>query len=101
VHIADNLPPSSADVTESGSLNPLEPSGPHRAVMGLLYRNFFIARHLGMVREGGVANVSERHLLRSPTLSSTMTCLVPGEIERCIVTPLVGAGVDIIHIATA
>jgi hypothetical protein len=35
--MADNLPPSSADVTESGSLNLPEPSGPHRHVMGLLY----------------------------------------------------------------
>jgi hypothetical protein len=35
--MADNLPPSSADVTESGSLNLPEPSGPHRPVMGLLY----------------------------------------------------------------
>jgi hypothetical protein len=30
-------PPSSADVTESGSLNLPEPSGPHRAVMGMIY----------------------------------------------------------------
>jgi hypothetical protein len=35
--MADNLPRSSADVTESGSLNLPEPSGPHRPVMGLLY----------------------------------------------------------------
>jgi hypothetical protein len=35
--MADNLPPSSADVTESGSLNLPEPSGPRRPVMGLLY----------------------------------------------------------------
>jgi hypothetical protein len=35
--MADNLPPSSADVTESGSLNLPEPSGPHRPVMGLIY----------------------------------------------------------------
>jgi hypothetical protein len=35
--MADNLPLSSADVTESGSLNLPEPSGPHRPVMGLLY----------------------------------------------------------------
>jgi hypothetical protein len=33
----DNLLPSSADVTESGSLNFPEPSGPHRPVMGMLY----------------------------------------------------------------
>jgi hypothetical protein len=32
-----NLPPSSADVTESGSLNLPEPSGPYRPLMGLLY----------------------------------------------------------------
>jgi hypothetical protein len=37
MRMADNLPPSSADVTESGSLNLPEPSGPHRPVMGLLY----------------------------------------------------------------
>jgi hypothetical protein len=35
--MADNLPPSSADVTESGSLNLAEPSGPYRPVMGLFY----------------------------------------------------------------
>jgi hypothetical protein len=35
--MADNLPPSSADVTESGSLNLPEPFGPHRPVMGMLY----------------------------------------------------------------
>jgi hypothetical protein len=35
--MADNQPLSSADVTESGTLNLPEPSGPHRPVMGLLY----------------------------------------------------------------
>jgi hypothetical protein len=35
--MADNLPPSSADVTDSGSLNLPEPSGLRRPVMGLLY----------------------------------------------------------------
>jgi hypothetical protein len=35
--MADNLPPSSANVTESGSLKLPEPSGPHRAVMAMLY----------------------------------------------------------------
>jgi hypothetical protein len=35
--MADNLPPSNADFMESGSLNLPEPSGPHSAVMGLLY----------------------------------------------------------------
>jgi hypothetical protein len=35
--MADNLPPSSADGTESGNLNLPEPSGPHRPVMGLIY----------------------------------------------------------------
>jgi hypothetical protein len=37
VRKAENLPLSSADVTESGSLNLPEPSGPHMPVMGLLY----------------------------------------------------------------
>jgi hypothetical protein len=40
--MADNLPPLSADVTESGSLNLPEPSGPHRPVMGLLYLFFYL-----------------------------------------------------------
>jgi hypothetical protein len=35
--MADNLPPSSADVTEFGSLNLPEMYGPHRPVMGLRY----------------------------------------------------------------
>jgi hypothetical protein len=34
---AGNLPLSSADVMESGSLNLPEPSGAHRPVMGLFY----------------------------------------------------------------
>jgi hypothetical protein len=34
VRKADNLPPSSADVMESGNINLPEPSGPHRPVMG-------------------------------------------------------------------
>jgi hypothetical protein len=42
VRKADNLPHSTADVTESGSLNLPEPSGPHRPVIGIL---FFIGRH--------------------------------------------------------
>jgi hypothetical protein len=33
--------PSSADVTESGSLNFPEPSGPHRPVMGMLYLYYY------------------------------------------------------------
>jgi hypothetical protein len=40
--MADNLPPSSADVTESGSLNFPEPAGPYRPVMGLLYLYFTV-----------------------------------------------------------
>jgi hypothetical protein len=35
--MADNLPHSRADVTESGCLNFQEPFEPHRPVMGLLY----------------------------------------------------------------
>jgi hypothetical protein len=37
VHKADNLPPSSADVTESGSLNLPETSGSHRPVREILF----------------------------------------------------------------
>jgi hypothetical protein len=37
VRKADNLRPSSANVTESGSLNLPENSGPHRPVMGMRY----------------------------------------------------------------
>jgi hypothetical protein len=35
--MTDKLPPSSADVTESGSIKVPEPSGSHRPVMGKLY----------------------------------------------------------------
>jgi hypothetical protein len=37
-----NLPPSTADITETGSLNLPEPSGSHRPVMGMLYLYFCI-----------------------------------------------------------
>jgi hypothetical protein len=48
--MADNLPPSSADVTESGSLNLPEPSDPYRPVMDYFtftfnYPNFAGERH--------------------------------------------------------
>jgi hypothetical protein len=33
--MADNLPPSSTNVTESVSINLPKPSGPHRSVMGM------------------------------------------------------------------
>jgi hypothetical protein len=46
VRIADNPPPSSADVMESGSLNLPEPSGPHSPVMGLLYPFFYCMIYL-------------------------------------------------------
>jgi hypothetical protein len=35
--MADNLSPSSTDVTESGSLNLPEPSRPHKSLMGMRY----------------------------------------------------------------
>jgi hypothetical protein len=38
---ADNLPTSSADVTESEYLNLPEPSGPHRLVTEMLYLSLF------------------------------------------------------------
>jgi hypothetical protein len=42
--MADNLPPSSADVTVSGSLNLPERSGPHRPVMGVPFFKKIIIR---------------------------------------------------------
>jgi len=41
VRTADNLPPSCAVVTKSGSLNFLEPSGPVQAGNGMLYLYLF------------------------------------------------------------
>jgi hypothetical protein len=41
VRKADNLPPYCAVVKKSVSLNCLDPSGPTRSVMGLLYLFFF------------------------------------------------------------
>jgi hypothetical protein len=40
--MADNLPPSSAGVTEYGSFNLAEPFGTHRPVMAKLYLYFII-----------------------------------------------------------
>jgi hypothetical protein len=40
--MADNLPPSSTDVKESGSLNLPESSGPRRPIMGLLYLYLYL-----------------------------------------------------------
>jgi hypothetical protein len=46
---ADNLPPSSADVTESGSLNLPEPCGSDRPVTGMFF--FSILFHEIIVAE--------------------------------------------------
>jgi hypothetical protein len=43
----DNLPPSSANVTDYGSLNLPERSGPHRPVMGLLKYSVLMMACLG------------------------------------------------------
>jgi hypothetical protein len=58
VRKADNLPPSSADVTESGSLNLSEPSEPHRPVMGMLY---LLLTSVGVKEVGG--NISSQDVL--------------------------------------
>jgi hypothetical protein len=44
--MADNLPPSSADITESGSLNLPELSEPHRPVMGMFYLYLYLSLSL-------------------------------------------------------
>jgi hypothetical protein len=53
----DNLSPSSADVTESGSLNLPEPSGPHRPVMGLLYLFIFYFKNTRREENGKTAHM--------------------------------------------
>jgi 3',5'-cyclic AMP phosphodiesterase CpdA len=65
--MADNLPPLSADVTESGSLNLPEPSGPHRPVMGLLYLYLF-SSYLNDVHPA----VGDNHWLRGTQSSTPM-----------------------------
>jgi hypothetical protein len=57
--MADNLPLSGADVTESGSLNLPEPSGPHRPVMGLLY--LFLIIGVGVGGGGAVVGNSSKY----------------------------------------
>jgi hypothetical protein len=51
VRKAENQPPSSADVTEAASLNPPEPYGPHRPVMGMLYLYYFVLKPCEMIGE--------------------------------------------------
>jgi hypothetical protein len=55
--MAENLPPSSADVTESGSLNLPEHSGPHRAVMGLLCLFIFSLENIRREENGKTAHM--------------------------------------------
>jgi hypothetical protein len=52
--MADNLPPSSADVMKSGSLNLPELSGPHRPVMGLLYFTLRLVSVMPVCLEGTI-----------------------------------------------
>jgi hypothetical protein len=72
VRKADSLPPSSADVTKSGSLNLPELSGPHRPVMGLLY--FLLAVHVS----GAVGTHHQDHNLQSTAVG---TCDCYGVLE--------------------
>jgi hypothetical protein len=54
VRKAENLPPSSADVTEFGNLNLPEPSGPHRPVMEMLYLYLYLYNDLMLTYAFGV-----------------------------------------------
>jgi hypothetical protein len=49
--MADNLPPSSADVIESGNFNLPETSWPHRSVMELLYLFYALQLTLLLIRQ--------------------------------------------------
>jgi hypothetical protein len=64
VRKAENLPLSSADVTESGSLNLPEPSGPHRAVMGLLYLLSCTLYHIITYISYSIINQIKYHIYR-------------------------------------
>jgi hypothetical protein len=64
--MADNLPPSSTDVTESGSPNLPEHSGPHRPVMGVPYLFFTFYR---------VAWTKPHCLEKAPSLRSIIISL--------------------------
>jgi hypothetical protein len=61
----DNLPPSSANITQSGSLNLPEPSGSHRHVMRML---FCVRTVCYFERSGSDYRLTQRHfpLLRKP-----------------------------------
>jgi hypothetical protein len=63
VRSTDNLPPSSADVTESGILNLPEPSGPHRPVMGML--TFFLHVSIITCSSSGGATQAALVILRA------------------------------------
>jgi hypothetical protein len=77
--MADNLPPSSADVTESGSLNLPKPSGSHRPVMGLLYL-FTVYSILRIYEKGIVISESDNlYLHYCVTTLPFQRCRVLGE----------------------
>jgi hypothetical protein len=50
VRKADKLPPSRADITESGSLKLQEPPGPDRPVIGMLYLFFIFGTYTKHIR---------------------------------------------------
>ena len=70
---ADNLPPSCAVVTKSGNLNFLEPSGPLRAVTGLIYLYIY-------------ANINDYivKLIHTSKLTPNLTCSVFHFVSFCI-----------------
>jgi hypothetical protein len=70
--MADNLLPSSADVTEFGSLNLPEPSGPHRPVMGLLY--LFFTHCIYKQLENSWCDVNVENLLTANLLMNFLHC---------------------------
>jgi hypothetical protein len=55
--MADNLPPSSTDVTVSGSLNTPDHYRPHRPVMGLLFLRVLYSQTIKLCTEASIIEV--------------------------------------------
>jgi hypothetical protein len=82
VRKADNQPPSSADVTESGSLNLPEPSGPHRPGMGMLY--LFYTSNTEVHRLDRILNQFHRFLTQLQYVRLTSSLMLSLLLHLCL-----------------
>jgi hypothetical protein len=82
--MADNLPPSSADVMESGSLNLPESSGPYSPVMGLIYLYLLVyVLSVIMIR---VYDILYRNMLASEQkLAYSLLCFIHQTKDRSLI----------------